>query len=90
MPGSSGYDVNEAHVPCPRENVIHGMRASLNFFSFKEGRCTRVSEPVPGYVAVSARTAGHRKQIEWDGTMRRQVVQAADGPGDEAGEQGKP
>ena len=29
-------------------------------------------------------------QVEWDATMRRQVVQAADGPGDEAGEQGKP
>ncbi|MFZ1557672.1 MAG: hypothetical protein WAT38_15970, partial [Nitrospira sp.] len=83
------YDVNEADVPCPRENVIHGMGASLNFFSFKKGRCSNFRTRA-GLRCRSIRQPDSRKQIEWDGTMRRQVVQAADGPGDEAGEQGKP
>ena len=89
MPGSSGYDVNDAHAPCPWENVIHGMRASLNFFSFKEGRRASV-RTCSGLRCVSAGPPDIRKQINGATIGRPQVVQAVDGRGDGAGEQGKP
>ena len=81
----------------PRQHIPETIGTNLptrfheepNFFSFKKGRRSNFRTRA-GLRRFSTGQPDSRMQVEWDATMRRQVVQAADGPGDEAGEQGKP